>query len=408
MNLLVLTPLVPYPPHDGDKLRLYHFLKELKKRGHQIDLFCLTRIKDDFQYARYLRPLCRKIYLEHLTNWDLFFNLVGGVMLGQSMNVSSYFSPRLRDSLRAYWQSREGRSVEAVLAHRLRMAPMAFEANPGVPVVLELTDSLTAYMERLKDQPGAALLPRLTAWWDHWFLKKEEVDWSRPSAKTIVISSKDAQALMNKGLPAEKIEVIPNGIPPVSGGKLKRPEIYPAGKPVVCFVGNMGYFPNEDGLFWFWEKVWPQVKRQVPKALLAAVGGQPKKRLKRLEQPGEFWVTGWVPEVEPYVAQAALTIAPLRVAAGMQNKVVLSLGLGVPVVASPSAVQWMGKDAVRYLAVAENPEAFARAVVEILQKPQKARMKARLGRLYILKNYRWTESGRKMNRVLKGTSKISR
>ena len=403
MNLLVLTPLVPYPPHDGDKLRLYHFLKELKKHGHQIDLFCLTRIKDDFQYADYLRPLCRKIYLEHLTNWDLFFNLVGGVMLGQSMNVSSYFSPRLRDSLRAYWQSRQGRSVEAVLVHRLRMAPMAFEANPGVPVVLELTDSLTAYMERLKDQSGTAFLPRLIAWWDHWFLKKEEVDWSRQSVKAIVISPKDAQALIEKGLPVDKIEVIPNGFPPMSGRKVKRPEIYPDKRPVICFVGNMGYFPNEDGLIWFWEKVWPQVKRQVPEVFLAAVGGQPKKRLKRLERPGEFWVTGWVPEVEPYVSQAALTIAPLRVAAGMQNKVALSLGLGVPVVASPSAIQWMGKDADRYLAVAEDPEAFTQAIVEILQKPQKARVKARLGRSYVLKNYRWTDSGRKMDKVLKQT-----
>ena len=401
MNLLVLTPLVPYPPHDGDKLRLYYFLKELKKRGHRIDLFCLTRVKDDFRYAEDLRPLCRKIYLEHLKGWDLFFNLLGGALLGQSMNVSSYFSPRLRDVLRDYWKSPEGQFVDAVLAHRLRMAPMAFESNPGVPVVLELTDSLTAYTERLKRQKGAAFLPKLTAGWDHWFLKKEEVEWGRRSAKTVVISPGDSEALRDKGLAGEKIEVIPNGFPPPAAKKFKRPIAYPTGRPVVCFVGNMGYFPNEDGMVWFFKEVWPRVKQQVPEAFLAAVGGQPRKRLKALERPDEFLVTGRVPVIEPYVAGVAMTIAPLMVAAGMQNKVALSVGLGIPLVASSSAVRWMGPNAGRYLKVSDDPEGFAQAVLEILKNPQKARIQAKLGRAFILKNYRWADSGRKMEAVLK-------
>ena len=93
LNILVLTPLVPYPPHDGDKLRLYHFLKYLKHRGHQIDLFCVSRVKADFQYASHLMEICRNVHVEHLTNSELFFNLIGGVLMGQSLNVSSYFSP---------------------------------------------------------------------------------------------------------------------------------------------------------------------------------------------------------------------------------------------------------------------------------------------------------------------------
>lgn len=151
----MLTPLVPYPPHDGDKLRLYYFLKYLKSRGHKIDLFCLTRVKDDLVQVEQLRPLCRSLYVEHITNWDLFFNLIGGILMGSSLNVASYFSPELQEKLKAYWASPAGQSVDVVLAHRLRMAPAAFKYNPGKPVILDLTDSLISYTGQLKKQSGA-------------------------------------------------------------------------------------------------------------------------------------------------------------------------------------------------------------------------------------------------------------
>jgi polysaccharide biosynthesis protein PslH len=406
LNLLVLTPLVPAPPHDGDKLRLYYFLKELKKKGHQIDLFCLTRAKADLTQADALRSFCRKIYLEYLSDIDLFLNLVGGTLLGQSLNVASHFSPRLRDALRAYWKSAEGQAVDVVLAHRLRMAPLAFEANPGVPVVLELTDCLSAYTGRLQQLKGARWTARMLALWDHRLLKHEELEWGTQAAATVVISSRDAEALVSLGIPSEKVEVIPNGLSlaPVSK-KTKRPDCYPLDRPIVCFAGNMGYFPNEDGLVWFHEKVWPRVKQVIPNAVLAAVGGQPKARLKELEAPEEFIVTGWVPEIEPYVAHAQLTIAPLRVAAGMQNKVVLSLGLGVPVVATSAAAGWMDPKGRAFLSVADDPEALAEAAIKILQNPAAARTKAQRAKAYILKNYPWAKSGRKMEEVLKRTAR---
>ncbi len=402
MNLLILTPLVPAPPHDGDKLRLYYFLKELNRQGHQIDLFCLTRVKSDLAQAESLRPLCRKIYLEHLSGIDLFFNLVGGTLLGQSLNVASHFSPKLRDALRAYWKSGAGRSVDAVLAHRLRMAPMAFEANPGVPVILELTDCLTAYTQRLKGLAGARWPARLLARWDHLFLKREEVDWGNRASAALVISQRDAEALVSLGVSPEKVQVVPNGLTadPISNNK-KRPDLYPAGRPVVCFAGNMGYFPNEDGILWFHRKVWPLVKQSVPGALLAAVGGRPHARLKSRAKAGEFIVTGWVSRIEPYVASAALTVAPLRVAAGMQNKVALSLGLGVPVVATSAAAGWLEAKGRAFLSVADDPEGMAQAVIQILQNPRPAKAKALRGKAYILKNYTWSLAGRKMGRILK-------
>lgn len=408
MNILVLTPLIPYPPHDGDKLRLYHFLTHLKKRGHKIDLFCLTRVESDLRYAEDLKPLCRTLYTEHLTNWDLFFNLIGGLLIGQSLNVSSHFSPSLRDALKTYWQTPEGQKIDVVLAHRLRMAPPAFENNPGKPVVLELTDCLTAYAEQLKEQGGSRFSRRMAARWDYWFLKREEVEWTEQSFQSVVISEPDAQVLREEGAPADKITVIPNGVEMKRVGKAKRTDIYPAKRPIVCFVGNMGYAANEDGALWFLKKVWPQVKREIPQAVFAAVGGQPRKVLRKFHNGDDVLVTGWVPEIEPYLVQASLSVAPLRVAAGMQNKVAQALSLGVPVVATPGAVGWMPPKNRDGVIVAEGEDLFAQEVIGALRKPLAAKAAARKGQRFILKNYKWNESGKKLEEILKKAVKSSK
>jgi glycosyltransferase involved in cell wall biosynthesis len=401
LNILVLTPLIPYPPHDGDKLRLYHFLKHLKSRGHQIDLFCLSRVKSDFSYEEDLRPLCRRTYVEHLGNSDLFFNLVGGVLIGQSLNVSSYFSPELRNRLKDYWQTSEGQAIDVVLAHRLRMAPAAFEYNPGKPVVLELTDCLTAYARQLKGKNVASFSRRLAAWWDYWFLRREEVEWTERAFQSTIISESDAQVLREQGAPVDHVTVIPNGVEFKRVSKAKKSVVYPKGKPVVCFVGNMGYAANEDGALWFLKKVWPRIKKQAPSAVFAAVGGYPREALQRHHNGRDVLVTGWVPQIEPYLVQANLSIAPLRVAAGMQNKVALSLALGVPVVATPQAVSWMplkGRDGV---IVVGNEDQFVQEVVEVLLRPKAAKAWAKKGQRFILKNYRWNDSGKKLEQVLK-------
>ncbi len=405
MNILVLTPLVPYPPHDGDKLRLYHFLQHLKKRGHTIDLFCITRVESDLQQAKNLLPLCRRVYIEHLGRWDLFFNLIGGLLIGQSLNVSSHFSPKLREELKAYWQSKEGKKIDVVMAHRLRMAPTAFEGNPGKPVVLEMTDCLTAYTQQLRQYSVTRFSRRLAAWWDYWFLRREEAEWTEHSFRSILISEADAQVLREQGATADKIAVIPNGVELNRGSKSKKLPAYPKGKPVVCFVGNMGYPPNEDGALWFLREIWPLVKQRVPQAVFAAVGGQPRKALLKYHDEKDVLVTGWVPEIEPYVLKASLSVAPLRVGAGMQNKVAQALSLGVPVVATPQAVAWMPLKGREGVIVAGEADNFAREVAAALLKPRAAKAKALKSRRFILKNYKWNESGRKLEAVLKAASK---
>jgi glycosyltransferase involved in cell wall biosynthesis len=410
VKLLVLTPIVPYPPHDGDKLRLYHFLSHLKRAGHHIDLFCLSRVKDDFKYFQEMGCICDRLYLEHLSSKDLFFNLIASPLLFQSFNVTGYFSPQLRDTLRAYWKTPEGQAVDVILAHRLRMAPAAYESNPGKPVVLDLTDCLTDYTRQLKGCKGAPPLIRFAAWWDHWFLKSEEAEWSRKADFATVISEAEEQKLCNLGVPREKVRVVPNGVPATDGKKWVRPEAYPTHAKVVCFSGNMGYAANEDAAIWFLDEVWPRVRREVPDAVFACVGGHPKRKLIQRHNGQDVLVTGWVPQIEPYAAHPDVAVAPLRVASGMQNKVVMSMALGVPLVATAQAVKWLSEDGRKKIhsVVEEVPDIaadFAGRVIEILRNPRKAKAKAHGGKNYIRRNYSWDKSGQTLEKILKEAKK---
>lgn len=406
----MLTPIVPYPPHDGDKLRLFYFLSFLKRRGHKIDLFCLTRVKDDFKYSQEMGDICDRLYLEHLSGSDLFFNIIASPVMGQSLNVTSYFSPQLRDTLRDYWKTDEGKTVDVVLAHRLRMAPAAFESNPKKPVVMDLTDSLGDYSKQLSARKGAPWIPRLAAWRDYWFLRKEEAEWTERTAFTTVISEADAQAILEQGAPQGKVRVIPNGIAAETGKKWRRPEAYPSRAKIVCFSGNMGYAANEDAAIWFLKKVWPIIRQMFPDAVFACVGGNPRKRLMKFHNGQDVLVTGWVPQIEPYVAHPDVAVAPLRLASGMQNKVALAMALGVPLVATSKAVRWLPLEGRQKIHVAEADSSdlamdFANRVVEALEKPKKAKALARGAKAFILRNYSWIKSGKMLEQLLKEAKK---
>jgi glycosyltransferase involved in cell wall biosynthesis len=225
--------------------------------------------------------------------------------------------------------------------------------------------------------------------------------WSQRAAQAMTIAQPDAGVLTSHGLASDRVMVVPNGVDLSARVKKGKPLGYPAKGKVVCFVGNMGYAPNEEGALWFIRSIWPKVKKAVPDAVLMAVGGTPRKGLQQYHNGTDLFVTGWVPQVEPYLIGAAVSIAPLRFAGGMQNKVALSMGLGVPVVATSAATGWLpdaGKSLVR---VADDADAFAAKIVEVLQNPKKARTQAVKGKKFVAKNYPWKTAGQKLEKVLK-------
>ncbi len=160
--------------------------------------------------------------------------------------------------------------------------------------------------------------------------------------------------------------VIPNG---VDTGYFAKVDSEDSKLPIITFLGRMDYFPNIDGVCYFAEEIFPLVQRQIADARFVVVGSDPSRRVRALERLPGVSVTGHVPDVRSYVKDAAVTVAPLRIARGTQNKILESMAMGIPVIATPQAAKGIQAVPGTHLLVAESPEKFAQDVVRLLSQP---------------------------------------
>jgi sugar transferase (PEP-CTERM/EpsH1 system associated) len=206
-----------------------------------------------------------------------------------------------------------------------------------------------------------------------------------------LLVSRDEAALLQRRAPAarHKIGVFENGVDADYFSPARDyPNPFAPGVQGVVFTGAMDYWPNIDAVTWFAERIFPAVRHAEPVAQFTIVGSRPGEAVRALaRQPGVV-VTGSVPDVRPYLAHAACVVAPLRIARGVQNKVLEAMAMARPVVASHQAVEGIRAEAGCDFFLAEGEAEFAQAVVARLQTFSPA---AR-ARDCILAHYDWTRN----------------
>ncbi len=163
-------------------------------------------------------------------------------------------------------------------------------------------------------------------------------------------------------------------------------------RPTVVFLGRMDYFPNIDGVCYFAEKVFPIIRSELPDVEFRIVGSKPARKIQSLGNIPGIVVTGHVPDVRAYVPNEAVAIAPLRIARGTQNKILESMAMGIPVVATTKAAKGIQAIAGRDLLAADAPEEFAGHVIALLRDEQMRRLISRSARKQLEKAHLWSNS----------------
>jgi glycosyltransferase involved in cell wall biosynthesis len=206
------------------------------------------------------------------------------------------------------------------------------------------------------------------------------------AAAVIAVSPLDA-ALLRRIAPAARYTVIPNGVDTRAFPFRQTPSASP---PELLFTGTMDYRPNVDAMLWFGEAIWPRLRQARPDLRCQIVGKAPDPRLRALaaRQPG-LVVTGMVPEVQPYLARAAVYVVPMRMGSGTRLKVLEAMAAGVPVVSTRLGIEGIGTGPTDYASVAETPAAFAHAVLRLLDDPAQANMLAHRARTLAEREYDW-------------------
>jgi glycosyltransferase involved in cell wall biosynthesis len=192
--------------------------------------------------------------------------------------------------------------------------------------------------------------------------------------------------------------VIPNGVdsayfsPAAAGPAASDPEGASLGDsppPTMTFTGDMSYFPNEEAATFFAVKVLPLIQLAVPGARFLIVGRNPSRKVRKLQKIAGVEVTGWVPDVRPYLAQTRVSVAPFSIAAGIQNKILEAMACGLPVVGTPRAIQGLSNSVGRLVETGEGAAQLAEAAVRLLRDPELAMSRGMEGRRQVIADYSW-------------------
>jgi polysaccharide biosynthesis protein PslH len=348
MDILFLSHCVPYPPDKGEKIRAWHELQTLGAK-HRIHLVCFAKNEKEAAQAQELKNYCASIFAQPLGAYRALARAALGFAVGASLNISYYRSAPMRrhiESLRPH--------VAAVLAYSSAVVQFA---PAGVPLYIDFVDVDSEKWREYgaRRQPGA--LYRIEA----NRLRACEARYAQSARCTFVTTPRE-QRILETIAPGAGVESLMNGVDFDFFDPARLPGQSDAQRDCIVFVGQMSYFPNVDGCRWFAKSVFGELRAQFPALEFLIVGRDPVPTVRQLASIPGVRVIGPVPDVRPYLASALAMVAPLRIARGVQNKVLEALAMGKRVLASPEVASTFGESLPEGITVCKTGADYACAL----------------------------------------------
>jgi len=389
MKIVYVTQIVPYPPHGGVLQRGFNLLRELGRR-HSVHLIAFHH-PDELPYGETLRKSREELerfcdQVEYLPLWPKqsaahkLAAFAFATAYPKPFSVLAHRSRRLSKKLRQLTSS--GARADVVHLDTIALSPYRDDCG-SVPVVLTHHNIESQLMER-RAQVESTPLARWYVGLQARRLRAYEASESGRFSVNVMVSDTDA-ALLRSICPGARTAVIPNGVD-VEYFVPRRDEESPA----VIYTGGMNMFANRDAVDWFVDSIWPRVKSSVPEVRFLAVGQRPSARLLEVAaSDDQIEVPGFVPDVRPWVARAAVYIVPLRVGGGTRLKMVDAMAQGKAIVATTVGAEGIHGDNGRHFVIADEPERFAAEVVRLIRDASVRRELGDAARARVEAEYGW-------------------
>lgn len=381
-NVLYLVHRMPYPPDKGDKVRSYHVLRHLAAR-HRVFLGTFVDDPADWQHVEAVRALCVDVHAAGLAPRTAKLRSLAALATGEPLTLRYY-----RDAGLARWvkQVAARERLDAAVVFSSSMAPYA--QCLGVPVLVDFVDVDSA--------KWAEYAPR-HAWPMSWLYRREgrkllacEREVAGWAERSFFVTEKEAQLF--RGLAPEsagRVEAMSNGVDcDHFSPDPARASPFAADEVPVVFTGAMDYWPNVDAVTWFAAEMLPTLRAKHPQLRYHIVGRNPAPAVQALAGAAVN-VTGTVPDVRPYLQHAAVVVAPLRLARGIQNKILEAMAMERPVVAAATCAEAMAPGTRSELIAAASPDDYVREVDALLRQPARARAVGIAGRERVRAEYGW-------------------
>ncbi len=374
-TILLISRCPPYPIYLGARLILWHLMRRLAQRGYVIDLLALHNRADDTQFTAEYQGFFRSIELipEAPRRPSAYLRRLLRPSARFAHAPDQSFSPQLWRTIADYLRRRHYDLVHCFGGVNV------YEFHPcfaDKPTVIAPYESYTLFLQRAAGQGHlkARLSLPMARRFESWMFS--------PYDRTVVLAEPDKAMLLSLQ-PKLKIEVIPNGID-LERFPLQRTERAPH---TLLFVGNYDYLPNQDAVRVLAHQVMPAVRRQIPQARLQLVGKNPPAWMRALANE-HIEVVGAVADVQPYLARATVFACPLRIGAGLKNKVLEALAMGIPVAATPLSVDGIHVKHGESAWIAD-VDGMAAAVLRLLRDEELRQRLSANGRALIEAEYTW-------------------
>ncbi len=398
-ELLFLAHRIPYPPSKGDKIRSYHILKHLAG-SYRIHLGAFVDDPQDWRYQAKLEAMCASVQLLPLRPRPARLRSLRGLFNHSALSVPYFHQQAMQRWVDAIMKRD---AVERVFVYSSPMAQYVMgRGSASLRRVVDFVD-----VDSDKWQQYAQRKP----WPLSWLYRREGqrlLAFERGVARTfdasVFVSAPEA-ALFRQLAPesAEAVHSMDNGVDfSYFSPDLGYENPYQDQSDVLVFTGAMDYWANVDAVRWFARQVFARVRRAIPSARFVIVGARPTREVRQLAALPGVSVTGTVADVRPYLAHARAAVAPLRIARGVQNKVLEAMAMAVPVLATPAAVQGIEYSNPASLQVADNELQLAQLASALLQGRKAQPMRA--SRQWVCQRYDWDSNLSCLYEYLEGRS----
>lgn len=385
MRILLLTPDLPYPSESGAAIRNMGIIRGLAAAGHRLSLVSFAEKAPD-KASNPLFELCEEAHIVATPRHGKLKRIVKLMGSGQADVAFRLTSAEFR---RILSRLLEANAYDLIQFSGIELAcylPLITPAKKSAKVVYDALNA-EAELQRVVAQVDQGVTRRLPAaiysTIQSTRLQRYEREICRAVDAVIAVSEQDRDFLLEHG--GAPVRVIPNGI---QVAEYKPAEAARAPCQLV-FSGKMDYRPNVDAVEWFHSAVYPLVRERNPQARLLIVGRNPHRRLQHLADDGYVRVTGWVESVLPYLHEAAVYIAPLRMGSGTRLKILEAMAAGCAVVSTSIGAAGLNDEVKGPICIADDAAAFARAIVALLDDEKRRRELGALARERVSRHYDW-------------------
>lgn len=388
-----------FPPDTGGRIRSYQILKTLARR-HRVTLFTFyTAVPDDLHshlQSQFARVVCLPMKIQSGRRFREGLEYLRHLFSGLPYTVSKFCRPDVAVALKKLVAEDKPDVIVCDFVFAAHVIP--WEAT--IPKVL-FTHNVEALIWKRHYQLARNPLWKAVCWREYRTMERFERTYAKRCDHLLTVSEHDRKIFL-KLADCSRITVIPTGVDVdyfQPAPHLEKPNN-------LVFTGSMDWMPNEDGILFFLQQIWPLVRAKIPNSSLSIVGRHPSKRIEALTAELEgVHITGRVDDIRPYVHRGSVYIVPLRIGSGTRLKIFEAMAMGKTIVSTAIGAEGLPVTSGRDIVLADGAADFANAIIKLLQDPVQRGEIGRAARQLVEQKHSWDSVGQPFEAVLQNLAR---